>query len=80
MLFKTKSTEGLSEEEVSRNDTLGKLGCFKSTVKKFLVYVASISLASRAILSLTSWYAVDLHARPIYSCKVAVVNASKNHK
>jgi hypothetical protein len=41
---------------------LGKLGCFESTAEIFLVYIASISLASGPILSITSWYAKVLCA------------------
>ncbi len=36
---------------------LGKLGHFETAAEIFLVYIASISLASGPILSITSWYA-----------------------
>jgi hypothetical protein len=39
----------------------GKLGRFKSTTEKFLVYIALVSLVSGQIQSLTPWYAAVLH-------------------
>ncbi len=44
---------------------LGKLGRFKSTVENILVNIASISVASGPILSLTSWNAAVLQ---LYKC------------
>ncbi len=46
-----------NQEEILWIGPLGKLGRFESTAEIFLVYIASISLASGPILSITSWYA-----------------------
>ncbi len=41
---------------------LGKLGRFEWTAEIF-IYIASISLASKPILSITSWYTKVLHVQ-----------------
>ncbi len=46
-----------NQEVILRIGPLGKLSHFESTAEIFLVYIASISLASGPILSITSWYA-----------------------
>ncbi len=47
---------------------LAKLGCFKSAVDNFLVFITKISLASGPIRSLTSWYAKVLHSLSLKNC------------
>jgi hypothetical protein len=47
-----------NQEVILRIGPLGKLGHFELTAEIFLVYIASISLASG--LSITSWYAKAL--------------------
>ena len=49
------------QEVILRIGPLGKLGHFESAAEIFLVYIASISLASEPILSITSWFAKVLH-------------------
>ncbi len=46
----------VNQEVILRIGPLGKLGHFESAAEIFLVYIASISLASGPILSITSWY------------------------
>jgi hypothetical protein len=52
-----------NQEVILRIGPLGKLGHFESTAEIFLVYIASISLASGPILSITSWYAKVLRGK-----------------
>jgi hypothetical protein len=51
-----------NQEVILRIGPLGKLGHFESAAEIFLVYIASISLASGPILSITSWHAKVLRA------------------
>jgi hypothetical protein len=51
-----------NQKVILRIGPLGKLGHFESTAEIFLVYIASISLASGPILSITSWYTKVLRA------------------
>ncbi len=55
------------QEVILRIGPFGKLGHFKSTAKKFFVYmyIASIILARGLILSIISWYAKVLHGSAI---------------
>jgi hypothetical protein len=50
-----------NQEVILRIGPLGKLGHFESTAEIFLVYIASISLASGPILSITSWVVAAYH-------------------
>ncbi len=51
----------MNQEVILQISPLGKLGHFESAAEIFLVFIASISLASGPILSITSWYAKVLH-------------------
>jgi hypothetical protein len=51
------------QEVILRIGPLGKLGHFELTAEIFFVYIASISLASGPILSITSWLAKVLHGK-----------------
>ncbi len=53
----------MNQEVILRIGPLGKLGRFESTAEIFLVYIASISLASGPILSITSWYTKVLRGK-----------------
>jgi len=58
--LKIKPCRTLAYQEILRIGPHGKLGHFESTAE-FFVYIASISLASGPILSITSWFAKVLH-------------------
>ncbi len=54
-----------NQEVILRIGPIGKQGHFESAAEIFLVYIASISLASGTILSITSWYAKVLREQAL---------------
>jgi hypothetical protein len=64
------------QEVILRISPLGKLGFFESTAKFFFVYIASISLASGQIFSITPWFAKVLHELSVTIKNIDLVGAT----